>query len=200
MPWPFTRKKNNVNRSNLKNKTNNNLRQMARSKAYWNTKKNYGRAGQSRVANIFNASGKKSDPFYATLDKKTEENFAELKKIAEGITQVEVNQMRQLGDDLRQEIEQAEKTGARTIDLKIPIMIGKVLAFAIGLFLFVFAFGTAVFLSILAFVASEGKSSGVGWSLVEGAINLMLWRQPPGQQQAQAGTIQVQNPMRAANV
>jgi hypothetical protein len=199
MPWPFTRK-NNKNKRNLFTKSNQNLRRMAAQKAHFSVRSEFGRAGQSRVANLLapSESGLPHNVVAAEEVMRTEQYYnqykadalEQAKEAAVGISASNMEELRAFGESLRRQISSAAAAAQPTITITIPTLLARLLMFIIGAGL---AF---CLLFLLPLVVLDG---GAGWyAMMDGALQLMWYRQEEGnrKRRAAAGTIQMENPMR----
>jgi hypothetical protein len=192
------------NTTNTTRRSNKNMRNAAATQAHWKVRSKYGRAAQSRVANVLRPN--EGPHNYVAKEQKqlAEQIFVELDGITKSITPEQQAVISDVRDNIQSDVQRAVQSGADRMTITVPTFIGSLLVRLLGILLGLALLGGLIAAFIIAPVitgpAVGASIAGAGVLGLFGGMarNYYLRRTPAGLAAAKHKRLQEIRARRAA--
>ena len=169
----------NTGSNTRRNRNNSALRNAAASRAAWTVRSKYGRAGQTRVANLVRPEEGPHNIVAKEQKQLAAQYYNELQSAISDMTPEKKTAISRLRSTLQSDTAKAVQSGAQEVVIRIPVFIANIIIVLLNVFLFMLQVGLFIAIAALSFVGGEmSVSNSPGSSLLPlvtaGALSTMI--------------------------
>lgn len=160
-----TAKKNN-SANTRRNRNNSAMKNAAALRAAYTVRSKYGRAGQSRVANVLHPEEGPHNIVAKEQQQLAAQYYAELQSAVSSITPEQTTALSRLRNSLQSEAAQAVKSGAREVAIRVPVAIVNIIVILLNVFLFILQVGLMIGLMALSLAGGASMTHSPALSVI----------------------------------